>query len=312
MSKKKSFIILFVLLFILIDIIVLGYVVYLQNYQNPEPKNFTRVQKEIYIAPYVGDIDGEVSEDWFFFYDKITDFHEETGIPVVFSFYPYSIQDDKEFNKIFKRMYDINNIELMQKGYKGDEVELRMDELSYEEQREIIKKGQDHFIEKMKEITGSDNIKIPVLYNQIGARFTNETQRAAESLGFIFYFDVYVGDYLNSIQSTESFDSTEYGISFTKTGGAGREEEFKTTDQIISEINNFSREDMEVLTIEGKYFIPLWAHQQDFEDVSKDNRIDEKKWQIYIETLNALNDDPNIKLITPIDAYHMRRKSLRL
>ena len=45
-----------------------------------------------------------------------------------------------------------------------------------------------------------------------------------------------------------------------------------------SDINNYNREDLTVLTINGKNVIPIWAHQQDFEDKKVDKlqkRLDE-------------------------------------
>lgn len=267
----------------------------------------SNIDEEVYIALYVGDIDGEVSEDWFFFYDKITSFYEKNRIPVVFSFYPASIKDDKEFNDIFIRMYNSPNIELMQKGYSGDSLEQQMDMLSFGEQREIIQQGQDHFREKMKELIRSDNIMMPVLYNQIGSRFTEDTKRAAESLGFKFYFDVYLGNGLEPINSSDTFDVTQYGVSFTKTGDAGREQQFKSPQEIFYEIETLSRDDVPMLTINGKRFIPMWVHQQDFEDRKINNKLDENKWRIYVQVVEALNQDSNVHLISPMDAYDMRR-----
>jgi hypothetical protein len=300
--KNKNILLLLVLFLILINIsFFFGLKLFL-----PQENIESNIEEEVYIALYVGDIDGEVSEDWFSFYKEITDFYEKSKIPVVFSFYPQGIQDNKDFNKQFLRMYKLENIELMQKGYGGDELEMRMDKLSFEEQKSIIKKGQDHFRIKMMEMMNTEDIEMPVLYNQIGSRFNEDVKKAAESLGFKFYFDMYVGEDLELVMSSETFDVTQYGISFTVTGAAGGEEKFKTPQEIFNGINSFSREDLQVLEVNGKKFIPLWVHQQDFESQTKENILDKEKWEIYIETVNALNNDLNVHLIHPTQAYDMR------
>ncbi len=319
-SKKILIPIIILLMILLIGIISVIFISFNQgnpanSNQNDKDNNSlteyeklnSNIDEEVYIALYVGDLDGEVSEDWFSFYNKLTNFYQENKIPVVFSFYPESIKDDVIFDNIFLRMYLTPNIELMQKGYSGGELEYKMDTLSFAEQREIIKKGQDHFIEKMQELTNSKDIKIPVLYNQIGSRFTEDTKEAAESLGFKFYFDVYLGDGLEPVNSSDTFDVTQYGVPFTKTGDAGREQKFKTPQEIFNEIDTLERDDVPMITINGKRFIPIWAHQQDFEDTRVDDKLDEYKWKTYVQVVEALNRDSNVHLISPMDAYEMRR-----
>jgi hypothetical protein len=310
MANKKILLFIALLLVTLIFFIILLIIFYMPSLLNPfiysQEEINSNINEEVYIALYLGDIDGEIAEDWFDFYEKITDFYEENRIPVVFSFYPGSIQDNEDFNKQFLRMYNIENIELMQKGYNGDELEMRMDDLPFETQKSIIKSGQDHFREKMQEMTKTSNVKMPMLYNQIGSRFTEDTKKAVESLGFKFYFDVYIGDGLEPINSSETFDVAQYGVSFTLTGAAGNEEKFKEPHKIFYEINEFSREDLQVLEVNGKKFIPLWVHQQDFESQTKENQLDKEKWKIYTQTINALNKDPNVHLILPSKVYDMR------
>ena len=53
-----------------------------------------------------------------------------------------------------------------------------------------------------------------------------------------------------------------------------------------------------MLYIDGKRVVPVWAHQQDFEDRRKDVKLDGEKWEIYTETLKALKKDPNVKIIS--------------
>jgi len=299
---KKKLIIWIVVLIILLVIIDAFYFTF-SSFYTPDQNLKSNINRSIYIAPYVGDFDGTVSEEWYPFYKTLTDFHEKNEIPVTFSFYPYTIQNNTEFNNLILRMYNSEYIELMQKGYKGDDRELAMERLSYEEQREIIKQGQDHFREKMKKLAGNQEIEVPKIYNQIGAEFTEDTKRAAQSLGFNFYFDVYVGDRAKAVKSTDDFFITEYGISFTKSGDAGKENGFKSTNAVFKEINEHSRSDLNVLTLNGKEFIPLWSHQQDFESMFAENKLDKNKWEIYTNTLKALQNDPNVTLITPEEFY---------
>lgn len=293
-------------LIIILIIIVNGFIfIFVLPYFQEEIILKSNIREPIYIAPYMGDIDGEVSEDWFFFYEKLLDFHNDEKIITTVSFYPGSIQDDKEFNKVFKKMYESKYIELMQKSYKGDESEMEMYKLSPGEQKEIIKSGRDHFKNKMKDILNKDNIKLPISYNQISGRITNDTRNVLEELGFKIYFDMFVEGDLSPVESTENFDVIEYGVSFTDNGGAGREHVFKSSEEIFNEINNFSREDVNILTINGRKVIPIWTHQQDFEDSKKDEKLDKEKWKTYTQVLRALENDPNVEFITPERIYNL-------
>ena len=130
---------------------------------NNEADNSTNSSKskgKIYVVPYIGDIDGMVSEDWFFFFNKLIDFHENNIIPAGFSFYPGTMINDYEYKNAIIKMYLSNNVILVQKGFNGNETEARMDELSFEEQKQIIKNGQEHFKLKISEY-GIDNAILP-------------------------------------------------------------------------------------------------------------------------------------------------------
>jgi hypothetical protein len=300
---KTKTIIFLISALILILILIQGIILFI-----PKPTQInSNIQEPTYLAIYVGDIDGSVSEDWFYFYDKLTSFHEKNNLPATFSFYPATIQEDKEFNDIFVKMYDSKNIELMQKGYDGNAVEQQMDILSFSNQKIIIEKGQNHFKTKIKELTKNNYVKLPIAYNQIGARVNEDTVKALESLGFKFYFDVYLGEDLTPISSTKNLKALQYGISFTKTGDAGRENKFKTSQEIFDEINTFSG-DLEVLKINNKRVIIIWAHQQDFENYYTKNRLNDKKWKIYTQTIEALEKDPNVELVTPEIIYDLLGK----
>lgn len=281
------------------------YLFFLADLFTKEQPLESKIEEPIYVALYVGDIDGDVSEEWYFFYKKLVRFYNNEEVPATFSFYPASIKDDKEFNNVFKKMYKSEYIELMQKGYKGDEVEMHMEELSIREQKEIIQNGRNYFEEKMKELTKQEEVKLPISYNQIGARFTNETRDILQSLGFKIYFDVYLGAGLDPVKSTDNFHVVQYGVSFTKSGDAGMENKFKTSQEIFNEINHFAREDLEILEINGKPVIILWIHQQDFEKQPKDdlfnreNVLDREKWNFYVDVIRALENDPNVTFATP-------------
>jgi len=305
MKKKKLILLLFLLIFLII--INLLFFILLPFYDSQTLKS--DIKEEIYIVPYLGDIDGDVSEDWFFFYEKILNFHEDNKIPVTLSFYPVSIRDNEEFNRIFAEMYKSEYIDLMQKGYKGDELEMRMETLSLKQQTEIIQAGQNHFKRSMQKILNQDNIELPVSYNQIGGKFNNNTMKAAESVGLKIYFDMYVGDNVVALESSDDFDIIQYGQGFTKRGESGRNTIFFTSEQMFYNINNYNRTDITILKIDVIKIIPIWLHQQDFEDKKTDVKLDKEKWEVYTETLKALKQDSNVKLITAKQIYELRHSS---
>lgn len=262
----------------------------------------------VYVVPYIGDIDGSVSEDWLFFYDKIEKFHEENKIPTSFSFFPGTMIEDERYVKAFRNIYNNNYIELVQKGYLGDSLEQEMDKLPYEKQKEIIQKGQERFKEQAKKITGYNEIKMPKTYDQIGARVNEDTLKALEDLGFKMYFDFYIGDGLTAAKSSKDFDVIQYGVSFTTSGGAGKETWFKTPEQILKEIKEFEIENIPMISIEGHKVVPLFAHQQDFESKFGSSILDEKKWETYTTTLNMLKNNANFKIVNPKEIYKLDHK----
>jgi cysteine-rich repeat protein len=264
------------------------------------------ISNNIYIILYVGNIDGNASTAWYPFYDRLTKYFEDNKIPVAFSFFPDYIRSDNDFAGIFRRMYLADNIELLQKGFTMNETEERMDELSIDEQKHIIKAGQDYYIEKMKEILNSKEVNIPVTYVAPFGKFTTDTRRAIEELGFRTNFGLYYLDELGPVSSTATLDSIQYGVSFTVSGTAGRNETFKQPDDIIQELLRYNRIDVPMLTIYGKRVIPLYVHQPDFEDFVVDGQINETKWRIYNETITILAKDPNIEFVTPNQVWNMR------
>lgn len=265
----------------------------------------SNMSEMIYIAPYVGDIDGEVSDDWLYFFGKLADFHNDNEIPSAFSFYPGTMRDDEAFKSVFLKMYSSRQIELVQKGYIGDKREMIMNQLSSKEQRDIVKKGQEEFRAKMQNMTGSNNIKMPLAYNQREGNLDENSIKILESLGFNFYFDMFVGGLTNPMNSTKTFDNIQYGVGFTREGVAGKESIFYKPEEIFNQIKSF-QVNQPILTINGVKVIPLWVHQQDFESKTMDNEIDQEKWNIYINVLKALQKDPNVILISPSRIYAAR------
>jgi cysteine-rich repeat protein len=265
-------------------------------------------ESKIYVISYVGDIDGAVSETWYPFFSNITEFYETNKIPVSFSFFPGTIVKEPYFEQIFARMYRSSYIELIQKGYMGDAKEMEMDKLSLEEQKEIIKKGQDTFRERMQEITGLDTILMPVTYDQIHGRFTTVTRKAIEELGFKVYFDVFVEEDLLPVESTPKIDVIQYGVSVTVLGNVGKESQFKTKDAIIKEIKEFDRKDVPMMRYKGSKVVPLWLHHEDFE--SADEKLDMDKWNTYTSTILELKKDAKIVFITPKELYLLRHEEV--
>lgn len=265
------------------------------------PQNLT------YVISYLGDIDGAANSTWFYFYGNLTNFYHDLNVPVSISFFPGTMSSDETFKAEFSKMYLNENIELIQKSFMGTEEEANMYNQSYDVQKAIIKNGHDAYVSKMQEILGVQDIKPLVTYDQLLGKITNVTLQALKDLGYISYFDLYYHDDLGPVEPTETFDVIQYGVSFTISGGVGKETEFKNMSQVISEIKGFDRKDVTVMTINKSKVIPLYAHHQDFESKNQSGQIDMKKWNIYRETLQNLKNDPNVVFITPKQAYEMKR-----
>ena len=203
-------------------------------------------------------------------------------------------------------VYLAENIELGQKGFTMNETEKHLDKLSSEEQKHIIKYGRFYFIEGMKKILGTEDIKFPVTYIAPYGRFTNTTRQVLEELGFRTNFGLYYPDDLKPVESTPTLDSFQYGVSFTVSGTAGRDTVFKEPDQIIKEIFSCDRLDVKMITINGKKVIPLYAHHVDFEDKTVNGKIDEVKWNIYKETIAKLLANSSVVFVTPNQVWTLR------
>jgi hypothetical protein len=263
----------------------------------------------VYVMPYVGDIDGDVSDDWNYFFDILTTFHEEERIPSTFSFYPASIDTQSSYIDILLRMYESDYIELMQKEYIEEDLESGIEDLpsdlKIEIRRGILESEKEHFIKIMRR-NGYKNIELPISYTQLGGRITEDDRRALELSGIKVYFDVYYNDEIGPISSTENFDVMQYGVGFTRDGSAGALTQFRSADEIMVELSNYERLDVEMISFDGLLIVPLWVHQQDFEKYDGSSEVDLDKWQVYTETLLRLKQDPNVRFITPKEMYYLR------
>lgn len=259
---------------------------------------------ELYLAPYVGDIDGGVDSDWWFFYNQLRQWHDGKNISVGFSFFPRTIQDDAQFNQIIADMYLSDNIELVLKG-EGQE-ERGLDKMSYDEVKALLESDVNNFKSKMQAILGTPNIKQPVSYNQLYGNFTNTIRTVVHDLGFKIYFEMYVADY-GYIEPLPDFDVIQYSVSFTTDGEAGPETVFKTPEEIYQEILNFDEDNM--IYINGKKVVTTMCHQQDFMMGENDSRVNQQKWNTYTTVLQMAKNDSRIQLLTPEEIYYLRHPS---
>ncbi len=271
-----------------------------------------KIEAPVYIIPYIGDIDGAVAPIWFKFYYELANFFDETQISSTFSFYPGTMSPHPDYIKSINLMYNSKYIELVQKGNNGNQTEWEMDKLPLEAQSLIISQGQNNFRLWMQNNLAISSPIMPITYNHIGAKFTQTTLQAAEELGFKAYLDLYVGSTLAPVDSTQTFDVYQYGVSFTTTGGSGKALPFKSTQEIIDEINRLvklGRQDLELVKINNTIVIPLWMHQQDFESESTPGATDENKLSILVSTFELLKKDPNVKFITAKEAHALRHQT---
>jgi hypothetical protein len=262
------------------------------------------VNKKVYLVPYLGDFDGSVSEDWFAFYNTIVDFHEQNNIPLGVSFYPGSMSNNSEFSGAVRKMYESGNFELIQKGNNGSYAEYNSHLVSIEQQREVAGIGQNNFIRYMESL-GFRNVRLPTAYNLIRGRFTTNTMIAIAELGFKQYLDVYYDADVGTTDSTSDFDVIQYGVSFTSDGRTGANTSFKSVERIYTDINNFQRSDVSVKMINDTQVIPIWVHQQDFENVS--GGLNQTKWDRYREVMLRLKNDSNVTFLLPEQSYNMSR-----
>ncbi len=255
-----------------------------------------------YVMPYVGDIDGSIGTDWFYFYDKLEKWHEDNNVSVAFSIYPKTIRDNIEFNNIVANMYKCPDCEIVTKSQ--GIMERDLDKMSYDEVKEVIGADQEHFRSKMQETLGTGNVSVPVTYNQLYGRFTKTIRSAVRDLGFRSYIEQYITDEHGYINPTPDFDITQYAVSFTYSGHPGYNETFKQPNETIRELLSFENDPM--LYINGIKVIPLMVHQQDFRVSDTESDLNETKWNTYTETLSMLKNDSRFRLLKPQEVYNLR------
>jgi cysteine-rich repeat protein len=263
--------------------------------------------EKIYVAPYMGNIDGHFTEDWFFFYDQLTDYFNKEEIPIGATLYPATL-DNPDFHPYIKRMYESPFVEIVQKAYTGEEREQRIDELPYEEQKQIIQKGRSYYVKQMAKIMGipEDQVRHPLAYNSPQGRFTNVTRRALEDLEFRLFFEMYMNDEIGPVAPTDMFDVVQYGVGITTTGDAGPHTDFFQPRDTLLEIRELDREDLFMVRINCSRVIPLWLHHQDFESKIFPNTVDQAKWASYLYVMNRIKQEPNLFLISPYEIWRLR------
>ncbi|MCX6819610.1 MAG: polysaccharide deacetylase family protein, partial [Candidatus Aenigmarchaeota archaeon] len=257
-------------------------------------------QLQLYLAPYVGDIDGSINPDWFFFYNQLKQWHNDNNISVGMSFYSNTM-NNAQFNQIIGNMYASENIELITKSeseYNGTRIDL----MSYSQVKETVAGLQNKFIAEMEKL-GYTNVKAPVAWNQNQGRFTETIRNAIHDIGFKIYFEQYVSEYGN-IDPLPDFDVMQYSVSFTTDGQAGPKTVYKSPEQIEQEILNFQNDHM--VYINGIKVVETYASQQDFAISDNSPVVNQNKWNTYTTVLQWAKNDPRIKLLTPEMIYDLR------
>ncbi|MEK6897278.1 MAG: DUF4215 domain-containing protein, partial [Nanoarchaeota archaeon] len=253
---------------------------------------------EVYFVPYIGDVDGGVSPEWFSFYDKLVKWHDDNNIPLGMSFYPNTMNDNN-FNKIIGDAYNSKDIELILKGESNG---TPLDQMSYDEVKATIGASQNKFISELKDLGYSD-VKPTVTYNQLYGKFTETIRDAVHDLGFKIYLEQYVSEY-GYIDSLPDFDITQYSVSLTESGLPGYNETFKQPNAIIQEIINFNHP--KSIYINGTKVVPFLAHQQDFRINESSSALNTEKWGKYTALLLMARNDSRIKMILPEEVYDLR------
>lgn len=265
-------------------------------YLHPE----TQGPLTVYVVPHVDDIDGDINENWFFFFDQLRQWHDRNSIPGCFAFFPGTMNDER-FNKIIADMHASENVELVLKGedkYQGK----RLDQMSSEEVRQALEAGQDKFVSELQNLGHSD-IQLPVTYNLMMMRQTEVIRDAARKAKFKVCLELGESEY-GHIDMLPDFDITQYSVCMTRSGQAGPDEEFKTPDDIIQELLDYQNENL--IYINGIKVVPLLCNQQDFMSSENLPNLDEDKWRIYTSLLRKANEDSRICLLKAREVYDLR------
>jgi len=259
------------------------------------------VSPEVYLVPYVGDIDGGISTAWYPFYETLLQWHNTNSIPSSFSFFPGTM-DNPAFNQIIADMYTSENIELILKGentYNGT----NLYEMTYWQVREALEDWQDMFAAELTAMGFSD-IKLPVSYNQSIMEFTENIRDAAHDIGFKIYLEH--GRGIEYVDILPDFDITQYSVSLTISCHPGPDEVYKQAEELIQELIDFDHE--RLIYIDGIKVVPLLCHQQDFRMSEGSTELDTEKWEIYKSFLQMASSDPRILLLKSEEVYDLRHQ----
>lgn len=254
----------------------------------------------VYVVPHVDDIDGSIDKNWFSFFDQLRRWHDRYLIPACFAFYPETMNDE-QFNRIIADMYDSKNIELVLKGedqYQGK----RLDQMSLAEVGQAMNNWKDKFVFELQNLGYSD-IKPPVTYNQLMMRLNETIRDAVHDAQFKVCLEL-GGSEHGYINMLPDFDITQYSVSLTKSGEAGPNEEFKTTNEVVQELINYQSDYL--IYINSIKVVPLVCSQQDFRVSEESPGIDEGKWKAYTSLLRKADKDTRICLLTARDVYELR------
>ena len=289
---RKKLLVAAMLTLCLIGAIIVAGAVYL----NPEAEG----PLTVYVVPHVDDIDGGMNPDWFFFFARLTQWHDSHSIPACFALFPETMGDE-EFNKIIADMHASENIELVLKGedeYKGKP----LDQMSSEEARQAMEDWKGTFVSQLNG-AGRPDARPPVTYNQMMMKLTEATRDAAREAQFKVWLEL--GDSEHGyIDMVPDFDMTQYSVSLTRSGQAGPAEEFKTPEEVIQELLAFEHD--RLIYINGIKVVPLLCSQRDFTQSEESLALDETKWNTYTSLLRRCEKDSRIRLLTAREVYDLR------
>ncbi len=290
-AKKNLFVMAALASFVAFAIIVAG-----AMYLYPE----TQGPLTVYVVPHVDDIDGDINQDWFYFFDQLRKWHDRNSVPGCFAFYPGTMNNE-EFNRIIAEMYASENIELVLKGedeYQGK----RLDQMSSVEVRQALEAWQDKFISELQNL-GCSDIQLPATYNQLGMRLTEKIRDAAQEAQFKFCLELGESEF-GYIDMLPDLDITQYSVSLTRSGQAGPDEEFKTPEEVIQELLDFQNDHL--IYINGIKVVPLLCNQQDFRRSENLPALDEEKWKTYTSLLRRAKKDSRVCLLTARKVYNLK------
>ncbi len=255
---------------------------------------------QVYLVPYMGDVDGGLDPSYFPFFDFLRQWHDENGIPLALTFYPNNM-GHPEYNRILADMYLSQTFELVPKGLDavgGTPIEL----LPYDEAKAAIGGWVNNYIVQLQ-AQGIPTVRYPAAYNQLFGRFTPTIRDAVHDLGFKMYFEQYVSE-LGFVDPLPDFDVMQYSVSMTVSGLPGPNEPFKDFDTVYNEILNFTHE--RLLTINGVPVVSLLTHQQDYRIAEGSPEINWDKFGLYAGVLVSAKNDPRIRFIKPEEIYSLR------